>query len=73
MRTVSTTRERYPQDITAFERILGLHLSLGEKHSVYKKPGITTHKTKFHVDVFPVVDRVLVDGEVIFENGKYVV
>lgn len=69
----SITRERYLQDITAFERILGLHLSLGEKHSVYKKPGITTHKTKFHVDVFPVVDRVFVDDEVIFENGKYIV
>ncbi len=67
------TRERYLQDITAFERILGLHLSLGEKHSVYKKPDITTHKTKFHVDVFPVVDRVLADGVVIFEDGKYCV
>jgi hypothetical protein len=67
------TRERYVEDITAFERILGLHLSLGEKHSVYKKAGITTHKTKFHVDVFPVVDRVFVDGEVIFENNNYVV
>lgn len=67
------TRERYMQDITAFERILGLHFSLGEKHSVYKKEGITAHKAKFHVDVFPVVDRVTADGEVIFENGKYLV
>jgi len=65
------TRERYVQDITAFERILGMHLSLGEKHSVYKKAGITTHKTKFHVDLFPQVDQVKADGEVIFENGKY--
>lgn len=67
------TRERYLEDITAFERILGLHLSLGEKHSVYKKEGITTHKTKFHVDVFPVIDRILADDEVIFENGMYTV
>lgn len=67
------TRERYVQDITAFERILGMHLSLGEKHNIYKKEGITTHKTKFHVDVFPVVDRVIADGETIFENGKYVI
>ena len=65
------TRERYLQDITAFERILGMHLSMGEKHSVFKKVGITTHKTKFHVDLFPVADRVTADGEVIFENGKY--
>ncbi len=67
------TRERYLQDITAFERIHGMHLSLGEKHSVYKKPGTPTHKTKFHVDLFPVVDRVTADGETIFENGKYLV
>lgn len=67
------TRERYMQDITAFERLVGLHFSLGEKHSVYKKEGITAHKSKFHIDVFPVVDRVLADGEVIFENGEYLV
>lgn len=67
------TRERYIPDITAFERILGMHLSLGEKHSVYKKSGIQAHKAKFHVDLFPVVDRALLDGEVIFENGKYLV
>ncbi|MCA9384187.1 MAG: hypothetical protein KC662_00555 [Candidatus Magasanikbacteria bacterium] len=67
------TRERYLQDITAFERILGMHFSLGEKHSVYKKEGITTHKTKFHVDLFPLVDRVFADGELIFSEGKYLV
>lgn len=67
------TRERYLQDITAFERILGMHFSLGEKHSVFKKEGITAHKAKFHVDLFPLVDRVLADGKVIFENGKYLV
>ncbi|MDO8603943.1 MAG: hypothetical protein Q7K40_00820 [bacterium] len=67
------TRERYVQDITAFERILGMHFSLGEKHSVFKKEGITAHKAKFHVDLFPLVDRVLADGKVLFENGKYLV
>ena len=67
------TRERYLEDITAFERILGLHLSLGEKHSVYKKEGITTHKTKFHVDLFPFVERAFVDDVLIFENGTYLV
>lgn len=67
------TSDRYPQDITAFERILGLHVSLGEKHSVYKKPGITTHKTKFHIDLFPTVDAVYADGEVIFNGGDYTV
>lgn len=67
------TREHYLKDITAFERILGLHFSLGEKHTVYKKPGITPDKTRFHVDLFPVVEKVYADNTLIFENGKYLV
>ena len=67
------TKEHYLEDITAFERILGMHLSLGEKHSTYKKTGITTHKTKFHIDLFPLVDQVRADGKVIFEAGTYLV
>jgi hypothetical protein len=67
------TREHYLKDITAFERIYGMHFSLGEKHSVYKKEGITTHKTKFHVDLFPIVNTVYADDVAIFDNGLYVV
>mgnify|MGYP000128368072 CR=1 FL=1 len=67
------TKNRYLSDITAFERILGLHFSLGEKHSVYKKEGMTTNKTKFHIDIFPVVDAVYSDDLLIFKDGKYTV
>ncbi|MBI4836077.1 MAG: hypothetical protein HY817_02340 [Candidatus Abawacabacteria bacterium] len=66
------TKERYLGDITAFERIYGMHLSLGEKHSVYKKTGIKTNKSKFHVDLFPVLDSASADGQLIFVNGHYV-
>ena len=52
------TKERPLGDITAYERILGIHFSLGEKHSVYKKPGITVNKTKFHVDLFLCIEQV---------------
>jgi aminopeptidase len=65
------TKERYLGDITAFERILGMHMSLGEKHSVYKKPDIRTNKTKFHIDLFIVVDKATADEMVVFENGTY--
>jgi aminopeptidase len=69
------TRDRPLGDITAFERILGIHMSLGEKHSVYKKVGITTHKTKFHVDLFLCVDSIRLTKEgkqkTIFNDGKY--
>jgi aminopeptidase len=61
------TKARPLGDITAFERILGMHMSLGEKHSVYKKPGITVHKTKFHVDLFLSLDNVNISM-----NGKHI-
>ncbi len=66
------TKERFLGDITAFERILGLHFSLGEKHATYKKEGIVTKKSRFHVDVFAVIDEVSVDGDIIFKDGQYV-
>jgi hypothetical protein len=65
------TRERYLKDITAFERRLGMHLSLGEKHTVYKKQGITADKTRFHVDLFPMVDSVIADKVRIFSNEVF--
>lgn len=67
------TNERYLLDITAYERRLGLHFSLGEKHTVYKKQGISADKTRFHVDLFPLVSQVYADGELIFEDDTYLV
>lgn len=67
------SRQHPVVDITAFERVNGLHLSLGEKHGVYKKPGFVPHHTKYHVDVFPAVDKITVDNRVIFEGGDFVV
>lgn len=66
------TKQRPLGDITAFERILGMHMSLGEKHSVYKKAGIRTNKSKFHIDLFLQIDKVKADGQVIFEDDKYI-
>ncbi len=67
------TREHYLKDITAFERILGMHFSLGEKHTVFKKQGITADKTRYHVDLFPIVDCVYADDAVIFDGKTYTV
>ena len=65
------TKQRVVNDITAFERMKGVHLSLGEKHGVYKKPGLQPKKTRYHVDVFIDVERILVDGRALFEAGDY--
>lgn len=64
-------RTRMVNDITAYERMTGLHLSLGEKHGVYKKPGLEPGKTRYHVDIFVAADQIKVDDEVVFEGGKY--
>ena len=60
-------------DITAFERQKGLHLSLGEKHGVYKKPGFNPKKTHFHIDVFVAVQSIEIDGEAIWRDGDFIV
>lgn len=67
------TRNTPLHDITAFERTLGIHFSIGEKHTVYKKQGIHADKTRFHVDVFPLTTTVYADDTVLFTNNTYVV
>ncbi len=39
-------------DVGMFERMLGIHLSLGGKHAIYAKPGLSRRHSRFHVDVF---------------------
>lgn len=60
-------------DITAFERMRGLHLSLGAKHTIYAKPGLNRKNGRYHIDVFIDIERILVDSTPIFENGNYCV
>lgn len=60
-------------DISAYERMKGLHMSLGAKHGIYKKPGLEPKHTRYHVDVFVDATRILVDGVPIFVNGEYLV
>jgi leucyl aminopeptidase (aminopeptidase T) len=60
-------------DITAYERQLGLHISLGAKHAIYPKPGFHRKKGRYHVDVFIDIERISVDEEAIFSEGKFCV
>lgn len=65
------TRERTVPDIGTYERKCGVHFSLGGKHAIYAKEGFSRKHSKFHVDVFADVTRVLIDGEVVFDNGLW--
>lgn len=65
------TKHRRLTDIGSYERMCGIHLSLGQKHSVYTKEGFPKRSSKYHVDVFADITTVEIDGEVVFENGGY--
>lgn len=67
------TRERTVTDIGTYERMCGVHLSLGAKHNIYNKPGMKRGTTRFHVDVFAATERVLLDGEVVYRDGAWCV
>lgn len=67
------SKERWVNDINAFERQKGIHLSLGAKHGVYPKPGINRKQGRYHVDVFVDVTRILIDEEVVYQGGDFLV
>lgn len=67
------TRSRRLTDIGAYERMCGIHLSLGQKHTIYAKPGMPKRSSRYHVDVFADVTTVTIDGEVVFKDGAYLV
>lgn len=67
------TRHRFLKDVGSYERMCGVHVSLGGKHTIYAKPGFPKRTSLYHVDVFVDVTTVTVDGTVIFRDGAYVV
>ena len=67
------TRERRVNDIGTYERMCGIHLSLGAKHGVYPKPGFKRKDARYHVDVFAVTDAVYLDDELVYQDGAWLV
>ena len=63
--------ERTVSDVGAFERMCGVHLSLGAKHAIYNKPNIRKKSARQHVDVFVLTESVTLDGEVIYRDGAW--
>jgi leucyl aminopeptidase (aminopeptidase T) len=67
------TRTRILNDVGSYERMCGVHMSIGKKHTIYKKEGFPKRSSKYHVDVFVDVTTVKIDDVVVFENGGYIV
>jgi hypothetical protein len=56
-----------------YERICGLHLSLGAKHGIYGKEGFKRNSGKFHIDVMIDTTSFSIDDNVVFSDEKWVV
>jgi len=65
------SRERMVDDIGTYERMCGIHLSLGAKHGQYQKPQFKRKDARYHVDVFAVTDAVWLDGDQIYRDGAW--
>lgn len=65
------TQERTVTDIGTFERMCGVHLSLGAKHPTYNKPNIRKRAARYHVDVFVLTETVTLDDEVVYRDGGW--
>jgi hypothetical protein len=65
------SRDRRVGDVGAFERVCGVHLSLGARHGVYKKAHLNHRQVRYHVDSFVVTDRVLLDNKVVYAEGAW--
>lgn len=67
------TQTRTVSDIGSYERMCGMHLSLGAKHGIYGKPNFKRGEGKYHIDVFAVTEQVVLDDQVIYRDGAWVV
>lgn len=65
------TPDRIVSDIGTYERMCGIHLSLGSKHGVYKKFNFKRGTTWHHVDVFAVTEFVYLDDVIVYKNGSW--
>ena len=64
---------RLVSDIGTYERMCGVHLSLGAKHGTYSKPEIRRAAARYHIDVFAQTETVWLDDEQVFGDGAWLI
>ena len=67
------SKENFVSDMGTFERMCGLHLSLGAKHGIYGKEGFGRNSGRFHIDVMIDTDSLTIDDTVVYDGQKWVV
>ena len=60
-------------DMGTFERMCGLHLSLGAKHGIYAKEGMKRNSGKFHIDVMIDTSTFEIDKTTVFDGDKWII
>ncbi len=65
------SRENRVSDMGTFERMCGIHLSLGAKHGIYGKEGFKRNSGKFHIDVMLDTSTFDIDDRVVFSEGAW--
>jgi len=67
------SKTKIVSDIGSYERMCGVHLSLGRKHGMYGKPGFKRGDGKFHIDIFVDTKTVTFDDDVVFVDEAWCV
>ena len=65
------TKTKTIADTGSYERMCGVHVSLGKKHGMYGKPGFKRRDGIYHVDVFADTKTVTLDNEIIFKDEAF--
>jgi len=65
--------KNFVSDMGTFERMSGIHLSLGAKHGIYAKEGMKRNSGKFHIDVMLETTEFRIDDELVFDGKRWLV
>jgi len=67
------SKTRTVADTGTYERMCGVHVSLGAKHGTYGKPGFKRGDGLYHVDVFVDTHTVTLGDEIVYKEGNWIV
>lgn len=66
------SKSKTVDDVGSYERMCGVHVSLGAKHGMYAKPGFKRNDGKYHVDVFADTKSVTLGDSLVYKDGAWI-